>query len=55
MIFEVLKGSRKGILFSRNEDYENIYAYTDAVWVGPIDDMRSTSGYFTFVGGNLVT
>ena len=30
-------------------------AYTDADWVGAVDDRRSTSGYFTFVGGNLVT
>ena len=30
-------------------------AYSDADWVGAIDDRRSTSGNFTFVGGNLVT
>ena len=30
-------------------------AYSDADWAGVIDDRRSTSGYFTFVGGNLVT
>ncbi|KAK3017572.1 hypothetical protein RJ639_006639 [Escallonia herrerae] len=24
-------------------------------WAGAVDDRRSTSGYFTFVGGNLVT
>ena len=30
-------------------------AYSDADWAGAIDDRRSTSGYFTFVGGNLVT
>ena len=29
--------------------------YTDADWVGSIVDRKSTSGYFTFVGGNLVT
>ncbi|KAL6328692.1 hypothetical protein AAG906_003378 [Vitis piasezkii] len=29
--------------------------YTDADWAGAVDDKRSTSGYFTFVGGNLVT
>ncbi|XP_062028337.1 uncharacterized mitochondrial protein AtMg00810-like [Rosa rugosa] len=28
--------------------------YTDADWAGCITDRRSTSGYFTFVGGNLV-
>ncbi|KAH9763832.1 retrovirus-related pol polyprotein from transposon RE1 [Citrus sinensis] len=45
----------KGILFSKNEDYSNIEVYTDADWVGSVSDRRSTSGYFTFVGGNLVT
>ena len=30
-------------------------AYTDADWAGAVDDRHSTSGYFTFVGGNLVT
>lgn len=32
-----------------------IEGYTDADWAGSIMDRRSTSGYFTFVGGNLVT
>ncbi|KAH9659075.1 hypothetical protein KPL70_023730 [Citrus sinensis] len=45
----------KGILFSKNEDYSNIEVYTDADWAGSVSDRRSTSGYFTFVGGNLVT
>lgn len=45
----------KGILFTKNEDYQRVDAYTDANWVGAVDDRRSTSGYFTFVGGNLVT
>ncbi|WJZ95425.1 hypothetical protein VitviT2T_014198 [Vitis vinifera] len=34
---------------------KSIEVYTDADWVGAVDDRRSTSGYFTFVGGNLVT
>ncbi|WKA00376.1 hypothetical protein VitviT2T_018734 [Vitis vinifera] len=29
--------------------------YTDADWVGVVDDRQSTSGCFTFVGGNLMT
>ncbi|RVW71265.1 Retrovirus-related Pol polyprotein from transposon RE1 [Vitis vinifera] len=33
----------------------SIKVYTDADWAGVVDDRRSTSGYFTFVGGNLVT
>ncbi|KAL5551711.1 hypothetical protein UlMin_001887 [Ulmus minor] len=32
-----------------------IEGYTDADWAGSADNRRSTSGYFTFVGGNLVT
>ncbi|KAK9186936.1 hypothetical protein WN944_018325 [Citrus x changshan-huyou] len=45
----------KGILFSKNEDYSNIEVYTDTDWAGSLSDRCSTSGYFTFVGGNLVT
>ncbi|RVW47408.1 Retrovirus-related Pol polyprotein from transposon RE1 [Vitis vinifera] len=45
----------KGILFSKNVNHQSIEVYTDADWAGAVDDRRSTSGYFTFVGGNLVT
>ncbi|RVW45770.1 Retrovirus-related Pol polyprotein from transposon RE1 [Vitis vinifera] len=45
----------KGILFAKNVNHQSIEVYTDADWVGAVDDRRSTSGYFTFVGGNLVT
>ncbi|RVX03734.1 Retrovirus-related Pol polyprotein from transposon RE1 [Vitis vinifera] len=45
----------KGILFTKNVNHQSIEVYTDADWVGAVDDRRSTSGYFTFVGGNLVT
>ena len=38
----------KGILFIKNVD-------ADVDWAGVVDDRRSTCGYFTFVGGNLVT
>ncbi|PRQ60568.1 putative RNA-directed DNA polymerase [Rosa chinensis] len=44
----------KGIMFSKN-NHTDIAGYTDADWAGSITDRRSTSGYFTFVGGNLVT
>ena len=33
----------------------NVNGYTNADWAGNIMDRKSTSGYFTFVGGNLVT
>ena len=32
-----------------------IEGFTDADWAGDVTDRRSSSGYFTFVGGNLVT
>ena len=43
-----------GLMFSKN-DHLNISGYTDADWAGNITAIRSTSSYFTFVGGNLVT
>ncbi|RVW83369.1 Retrovirus-related Pol polyprotein from transposon TNT 1-94 [Vitis vinifera] len=45
----------KGILFTKNVNHQSIEVYIDIDWVGAVDDRRSTSGYFTFVGGNLVT
>ena len=33
----------------------DINGYTDADWARSIQDRRPTFGYFTFVGGNLVT
>jgi len=54
-ILRYLKSSPgKGLLFSQH-DHLKIEAYTDADWAGSITDRRSTSGYCTFVGGNLVT
>ena len=32
-----------------------VECYTDVDWAGSLDDRRSTSGYCTFVGGNLVS
>ena len=43
-----------GIMFKKNGHLE-IHGYTDADWAGNPIDRKSTSGYFTFVGGNLVT
>ena len=54
-ILKYLKSSPgKGLMFSKNNHLE-VEGYTDADWAGNISDRRSTSGYFTFVGGNLVT
>ncbi|RVW68323.1 Retrovirus-related Pol polyprotein from transposon TNT 1-94 [Vitis vinifera] len=54
-ILRYLKSSLgKGLMFSKN-DHVRVDGYTYADWVGNISDRKSTSGYFTFVGGNLVT
>jgi hypothetical protein len=54
-VLRYLKSSPgRGILFSKN-DHLNIIGYTNADWARNLTDRKSTSGYFTFVGGNLVT
>ena len=54
-ILRYLKGiSSKGLLFGKNDNLE-LLAYTDADWTRYRNDRMSTSGYFTIVGGNLVT
>ncbi|XP_071909821.1 uncharacterized mitochondrial protein AtMg00810-like [Coffea arabica] len=54
-IIRYLKGfPAKGLLFSKNGTL-NVEGYTDANWVGGASDRKSTSDYFIFVGGNLVT
>ena len=44
----------RGLLFKRGGNL-TIEAYTDADYAGSISDRRSTSGYCTFLCGNLVT
>ena len=54
-ILQYLKGTPgRGILFKRNGNI-NLEVYTDADYAGSIADRRSTTGYCTFLGGNLVT
>jgi len=54
-IVQYLKGTPgRGILFERNGN-ANLEAYTNADYAGSIVDRRSTTGYCTFLGGNLVT
>ncbi|KAA0047030.1 putative mitochondrial protein [Cucumis melo var. makuwa] len=43
-----------GLVF-RKIDKKTIEAYTDSDWTGFVVDRKSTSGYCTFVWGNLVT
>ncbi|XP_048436076.1 uncharacterized mitochondrial protein AtMg00810-like [Pyrus x bretschneideri] len=54
-ILHYLKGSiGRGILIQNNQ-FTSISGYTDADWAGNAIDIRSTIGYCTFVGGNIVT
>lgn len=54
-ILQYFKGSLgMGILFRNGTDLF-LEVYTDADYVGSIVDRRSTSGYRTFLGGNLVS
>ncbi|KAJ3702442.1 hypothetical protein LUZ61_006147 [Rhynchospora tenuis] len=53
-ILRYLKGTPgQGIWFKKNGT-NNIVGYSDADWAGSFD-RKSTTGYCTFVGGNLVT
>nr|GFA51950.1 putative ribonuclease H-like domain-containing protein [Tanacetum cinerariifolium] len=54
-IVRYLKGTAgHGVLFRSNR-HLNIQMYTDADGAGDKGNRRSTSGYFSLVGGNLVT
>ncbi|KAE8662927.1 putative kinase [Hibiscus syriacus] len=54
-ILRYLKGTPgKGLHFKKNAN-RSIEVYTDAYWAGAINDRRSTSGYCSYVSGNLVT
>jgi transposase InsO family protein len=54
-ILRYLKGCpAKGLLYTRQGSLQ-VECYTDADWAGSLDDRRSTSGYCTFVGGNIVS
>jgi hypothetical protein len=54
-ILQYLKSAPgRGLMFSKN-GHLDIEGYTDANWAGNLFDRKSKSGYFTFVGGNLVT
>jgi hypothetical protein len=43
-----------GLWFKRN-GHLNVDGHRDVNWESCLDDMRSTSGYCVFVGGNLVS
>ena len=43
-----------GLLYKANGHLQ-VEAYTDADWAGSPLDRKSTIGYCTFLGGNLIT
>lgn len=48
------KAPGKGFLFAKKDSLD-IKGYTDVDWAGDQTTRRSRSGYFIFVGDNLVT
>ena len=53
-VLHYLKGNpEKGILFKKNNTLA-LQAYIDTNYAGSLVDRRSTIGYCTFFGGNLV-
>ncbi|GAV62321.1 LOW QUALITY PROTEIN: hypothetical protein CFOL_v3_05845 [Cephalotus follicularis] len=44
----------KGLIYRPNR-HMDLVAYSDVDWAGSASDHRSTTGYCTFVGGNLVS
>jgi len=54
-ILRYLKFTPKKEISFTNHGNLKVEGYTDVDWAGSKDDRRSISGYFTLVGGNLVT
>ena len=55
VILHYLKGSpSKGVLFKKGSNL-SLEVFTDADYAGSLMNRRSTSGYCTFLGGNLIT
>ena len=45
---------RQGVLYE-NRDHTQVVGYTDADWSGSPTNRRSTSEYYVFIGGNLIS
>ncbi|GJR63476.1 retrovirus-related pol polyprotein from transposon TNT 1-94 [Tanacetum coccineum] len=54
-IIRYLKGTAGHVVLFKQNGHLKTQLYTDADWAGDKGDRRSTSGYLTLVGGNLVT
>ncbi|RVW33893.1 putative mitochondrial protein [Vitis vinifera] len=44
----------QGVLYE-NRGHTQVVGYTDADWAGSPTDRRSTSGYYVFIGSNLIS
>ena len=54
-ILRYVKGTPgQGVLYD-NRGHTQIVGYNDADWVDSPTDRRSTSGYYVFIGGNLIS
>lgn len=54
-ILQYLKGTPGRGLYFQKSSNRGIEVYTDSDWAGSLSDRRSTTGYCTFVWGNMVT
>ena len=54
-ILRYLKSDPGKELFFMRNNHLQVEAYIDSDYGGSVIDRRSTSGYYTFVRGNLVT
>ena len=53
-IVRFVKGTpSQGVLYE-NTGYTQVVGYSDADWAWAPTDKHSTSGYFVFIGGNLI-
>ena len=50
-----LKGAPGHRILYSNHRHNRLECFTDADWAKSKEDMRSTTGYCIFVGGNLVS
>jgi hypothetical protein len=53
-ILRYLKGTPINGIWMKNNNYNEICGYSDADWVESFD-RKLTTGFCTFVGGNLAT
>eukprot|EP00253_Pinus_taeda_P019240 PITA_19240 len=54
-IFKYLQGTQNYGLWYPRDTYLTLHAYTNADWVGSVDDRKSTSGGGFFMGSRLIS